>query len=310
MFLARVAAFIRLGRLPFLSMGFVLHGLGAAIALASGAGFHPLAFLWGQVAITTTQLMTHYSNEYFDQDADLANETPTNWSGGSRVLVESALLLPATALFMAAACIVVASGAIILTAAQVPSANPLVTGIMFTGLLLSWGYSAPPLQLHSRGLGELTTALVVPGLTTLTGFLLQAGHISLLPVLAALPLMCLQFAMLLCIEFPDADGDRAAGKRTLVVRLGSVRAAQLHNSVVVLAYAILPMLVSLGLPPLAPGLMLAGLPFATWHLWRMYRGDWKNPAQWNTMAFRGVALLMGTALAELGAFLLLIGLTP
>jgi 1,4-dihydroxy-2-naphthoate octaprenyltransferase len=310
MFLTKIAAFIRLGRLPFLSMGFVLHGLGAAVALASGAGFHPLAFLWGQVAITATQLMTHYSNEYFDQEADLANRTPTDWSGGSRVLVESALLSPAAALFTAAVCIILASGGIILAAAQVPSAALPATVIMFSGLLLSWAYSAPPLQLHSRGLGELTTALVVPGLTTLTGFLLQAGHISLLPVLAALPLMCLQFAMLLCIEFPDAAGDRMAGKRTLVVRLGSAQAARLHNAAVLAAYAILPLLVWLGLPLLVSAVMLAGLPFAGWHLWRMYQDDWANPAQWNTMAFRGVALLMGTALAELGAFLLLTGMTP
>jgi 1,4-dihydroxy-2-naphthoate octaprenyltransferase len=181
---------------------------------------------------------------------------------------------------------------------------------MFSGLLLSWAYSVPPLQLHSRGLGELTTALVVPGLTTLTGFVLQAGHISPLPVLAALPLMCLQFAMLLCIEFPDAAGDHAAGKYTLVVRLGSVQAVRMHSAAIVLAYAMLPFLVGLGLPPLVPALMLAGLPFAAWHLWRILRGDWANPAQWDTMAFRGVALLMGTALAELGAFLLLIGTTP
>jgi 1,4-dihydroxy-2-naphthoate octaprenyltransferase len=310
MFLAKIAAFIRLGRLPFLSMGFVLHGLGAAVALASGAGFHPLAFLWGQVAITATQLMTHYSNEYFDQEADLANRTPTNWSGGSRVLVESTLLAPAAALFTAAACIVIASGGIILAAAQVPLAALVLTVIMFSGVLLSWGYSAPPLQLHSRGLGELTTALVVPGLTTLTGFVLQARHLSLLPLLAALPLMCLQFAMLLCIEFPDAAGDHAAGKRTLVVRLGSTRAAGLHSAAIVLAYVILPPLVWLGLPPLVPAVMLAGLPFAGWHLWRMLQGDWAHPAQWNTMAFRSVALLMGTALTELGAFLLLIGTKP
>ena len=31
---------------------------------------------------------------------------------------------------------------------------------IFAGLLLAWAYSAPPLRLMSRGLGELTVALV------------------------------------------------------------------------------------------------------------------------------------------------------
>ena len=39
--------------------------------------------------------------------------------------------------------------------------------------------------------------------------------------LTIVPLALLQFAMLLAIEFPDATGDAATGKRTLVVRLGA-----------------------------------------------------------------------------------------
>ena len=36
--------------------------------------------------MTSFQLMTHYANDYFDLEADRANQTPTTWSGGSRVL--------------------------------------------------------------------------------------------------------------------------------------------------------------------------------------------------------------------------------
>ena len=41
--------------------------------------------------------------------------------------------------------------------------------------------------------------------------------------------MLLQVAMLLAIEFPDAEGDRAVGKRTLLVRLGVERTARLYS---------------------------------------------------------------------------------
>src|SRR5215211_3456971 len=119
--------------------------------------------------------------------------------------------------------------------------------LIAAALVLSWMYSAPPLRLHSRGLGELTTALLVAGMTPLVGFYLQTGRVGL-PLLGVLPLCCLQFAMLLTIEFPDAAGDASVGKRTLVVRLGGARAARLLGLLLLAAYAGLPLLVALGLP--------------------------------------------------------------
>jgi 1,4-dihydroxy-2-naphthoate octaprenyltransferase len=90
---------------------------------------------------------------------------------------------------------------------------------------LAWAYSAPPFALHSRGWGELTTAVVVTGLTPFAGYILQSpapisaprpelgelvgtlGRLAALaravwagPLLAAiLPLALLQLNMLLTI---------------------------------------------------------------------------------------------------------------
>ncbi len=69
----------------------ILHLLGVSMALLSGASFSLAALIWGQIAITSIQLMTHYANDYFDLAADRANTTPTNWSGGSRVLISGAV---------------------------------------------------------------------------------------------------------------------------------------------------------------------------------------------------------------------------
>ena len=43
----------------------------------------------------------------------------------------------------------------------------------------------------------------------LVGFYLQTGRLGT-PLLGVLPLCCMQFAMLLTIEFPDAVGDTVA----------------------------------------------------------------------------------------------------
>jgi 1,4-dihydroxy-2-naphthoate octaprenyltransferase len=301
----RLRAFIRLGRFHFLAGGFVLHGLGVSAALYHGAALDIPALLWGQIAITATQLMTHYANDYFDLEADRANPTPTRWSGGSRVLPERDLP-PCVALMTALAlALVVLTAAMVLALAVRPGIFTLVLIVLC--LLLAWGYSAPPLQLHSRGLGELTAAFLVPGLTPFVGFYLQTGRLSLLPVLAAAPLLCLQFAMLLAIEFPDEAGDSAVGKRTLVVRLGAASAARLWIAALLAAYLLLPLLILVGLP--LPVAVAAGmsLPLALWQAWRISRGVWANPARWSSLALWSIVLLMGTAAAQLAAFLALVG---
>ena len=328
---AVLIAFVRLGRPQFLLGGFLLFGLGSAAAVAVlQARFDRLAYAVGQGAITCIQLMTHYANDYFDLEADQANATPTRWSGGSRVLpaglVSPRLALKAARLFGALAALLVAlmalrgwawiglgdsrSGA---TASSPSMANTVtVAAVLILAALLAWFYSAPPLALHSRGLGEVTTALVVTGLTPLAGFLLQVGGgggagRGLVVLGAALwPLAALQFAMLLAIEFPDAAGDAAVGKRTLVVRLGGPGAAALYRAVLVAAYGALPLFLVAGAP--RPVMVAAGAtaPLAAWQFWRLGRGAWSNARRWEGLAFCGVATLVATAALELAAFLWII----
>jgi len=298
---SNVIAFIRLGRPHFLFGGLLLHGLGVAMALYTGASLNLPALLWGQATISAIQLMTHYSNDFFDLAADRANQTPTHWSGGSRVLVEERLR-PAVALAAAVGLAIAALGAALGLVLVVHSGR-LTLPLLALALLLAWGYSAPPVQLHSRGLGELTVALVSPGLVPLVGFYLQTGRFEPLPFLAVLPLSCLQFAMLLAIEFPDAAGDAAVGKRTLVVRLGKARAARLHAGVLAASYAALPLLVVLGLAPAAA--VAAGLsaPLAAWQGRRVLCAVKTSSPNWDSPAFWSIVLLLSAAAAETLAFL-------
>lgn len=304
--LQTLVAFIVLGRPLFLVGGFVMHALGVAVALYNGAPLNLTALLWGQIAITATQWMTHYANDYFDRAADRLNQTPTNWSGGSRILLNGAV--PPRAAHVTAvlfACVALAAALVLAFSTTTGSAAlPLI----LLALFLAWFYSAPPLRLHSRGVGELTTAIIVPGLTPLTGYALQTGHVDLLPILAVLPLCCLQFCMLLAIEFPDAAGDHTAHKRTLVVRLGTKRSARLYALVLITAYALLPLLVTAGLPPFVALSSLLTLPLALIQLENVRRGAHHTRHLWNRFGFFSVALLFLTALFEAAAFLLLLGM--
>lgn len=289
----KLTAFFRLGRPLFLVGGVIFHILGVLVALYAGAGLHLPLLIWGQVAITAAQLMTHYGNEYFDLPADRANPTPTRWSGGSRVLAEG--LLPAQVGLAAALIFGAISLAAVLILGVWFQATWQALSLLLLAVFLAWEYSAPPLRLHSRGLGELTVALIVPVLTPLAGYALQAGSLDLLPLLVVFPLACLQFVMILVINFPDAAGDRQTDKHTLVIRLGAARASRLYLAVLALAYLSLPLLWAAGLPWLVVLAVLAMSPLAAWQALRMGRGDWRQPRAWNSLGFWSIGLLMGTA---------------
>src|SRR5258708_34938218 len=164
---ARILAFIRLGRYPFLAGGFILYGLGAAIAAYQGAQLDWAVYLWGQVIVTATQLMVHYANDYYDLAADHANHSSTMWSGGSRILVDGHLS-PRIAQITAICCAFVALiGSSLLV---VVSHNLVLFLLLFTAIILAWFYRGPPARLHSRGVGEMSSIFIASFLTPLTGY--------------------------------------------------------------------------------------------------------------------------------------------
>ena len=299
-----IYSFIRLGRPLFLLGGFVLYGLGATVAAAQGRIVDPCAYLLGQAVITAFQLMTHYANDFFDYEADRANATPTRWSGGSRVLPRGEV---PRAVALAGALTAASAGIVATIVLASRHSGPLLVPIALAILALSWLYSAPPLRLHSTGWGELDAVVVVTALVPFFAFYLQAPDLVGWPtlLLALFPPSCLQFAMLLAVGVPDAVGDLAVGKRTLVLRLGGARAVRWHLTALALAYAALPVLVAAGLPgtvALAAALLAPG---AVWRIFRARGGQALRPESWESLTFWSVALLTLTAAAELAGFLLL-----
>ncbi|MHB1417770.1 MAG: prenyltransferase [Chloroflexota bacterium] len=296
----RLLDLLLLGRPHFLIGGVGLYALGLAMARYYGAHIDAGAAVWGQVAVFGIQMSTHYSNDYFDLAGDRVHPGAGHWSGGSRILVDGRLP-PWAALLAAIALSVLA--VVALTVLRLGHAAPL--GAVAAGLValaLSWGYSAPPLRLHSRGLGEVMAALLVTGMTPLFSFVLQVGHLEGGAVLATLPVCGAGFALLLSVAFPDVDADAAVGKRTLVVRLGRARAARLYTGTLACTYAVLPLLPWLGVPAAAALLPAIGLPLAAAQAGHVWRGATKPPAALSAWAFRSVILLGITIAAEIAAF--------
>lgn len=295
-----VVAFVKLGRPLFLGGGFILYALGAAIAAAHGHAIDGARYAWGQAAVTAFQLMTHYANDYFDYDADVANATPTKWSGGSRVLPDG--LLPRRVALIAAL-VLAALGIALTVSIELQGTGSWTAPTLALVLVLAWEYSAPPLRLCARGLGELDTALVVTVLVPWLGFYLQApsmrgaGQLALTIV----PLAVLQFAMLIAIEFPDETGDRIAGKRTLVVRLGASRAAKLYAAVTAAAFVWPAIALGLGVPARVALAMVLPAPIGIWRILRLR--DHADRDAFERLTFFAVFLVVATSAAALAGWL-------
>jgi 1,4-dihydroxy-2-naphthoate octaprenyltransferase len=228
-----ILAFVRLSRPLFLYGGFAGVALGAAVAHAAGLRLDLAAYAWVQALVTSFQLMVHYANDYFDREADAHGAARTAWSGGSGVLATGALD-PRVALGASLAC---AALGLLATARFALVGNAPVAWLGLAIAVLAWCYSAPPLRLMSRAFGEIDTALVVGVLVPLAGYAAFAGRIDDAPSGAVMSTGLAMFAMMLCVELPDAGADHAAGKRNLVVRWGPARTWQLITIVSVIAVA-------------------------------------------------------------------------
>lgn len=294
-------AFIRLGRFVFLTGGFILYGLGGAIVHYAGAEINWRIYLWGQAIVTLTQLMTHYSNDYFDFEADKVNLTSTRWSGGSRVLPSGALQ-PIISLYAA---LVLLTTALIMSImlALIEKSGWLTLPILLSAISLSWAYSSPPFRLHSHGLGEIAGVIILAFLTPLLSFYLQVGEIQKIAILPLPALAFLQLNMLLSVHLPDAEGDALANKRTLIVILGRPTARVLYTVALVTAYLYLLIAGVMGLPAAVQIAGLLTLPVGIWQLWRIWHGAWFEQKRWENIAFISIGLLMGTASLELLAFI-------
>lgn len=147
--------------------------------------------------------------------AVLPNER-TPYSGGKRVLVDH--LLTERDLVVIAWLTFAVAGVLGFVIAF--ERQPLLLLLGAAAALVSVLYSMPPVQLSYRGLGELAVAAVYgPGIV-FGSLLLFGGTVTAETVAASIIFGLLIAVVLLTNELPDERADRAAGKRTLVVRMG------------------------------------------------------------------------------------------
>jgi 1,4-dihydroxy-2-naphthoate octaprenyltransferase len=244
--------------------------LGFATAVDGGA-----AFDWVRALVTLVlALLAHAGINVLNDYCDHLNGTDARntqriypFTGGSR-FIQNGVLTPRQVLAFAAALFVatIAGGLWLLSVA-----GEGLFWIGLVGLAIGWAYSAPPLQLNSRGVGELCVA---------TGFLLvvagadyaQRGAFAPLPWLAGMPYALLVANILYINQFPDREADRASGKLHWVARLQPETAAWGYGLILLLAVLALAVGIFRGLLPLAAmGALVVWIPaLQAWRHLRLF----------------------------------------
>jgi 1,4-dihydroxy-2-naphthoate polyprenyltransferase len=167
------------------------------------------------------QIGVNYANDYFDG----VRGVDTHERAGPRRAVASGLVAPTemrTAMLLAFG---VAGITGFVLALAVGWELLVIGGLCFLAAL---GYSGGPRPYASAGLGELFVFVFFGLVATAGSTYVQDERLTVLAVLAAIPVGLLATAILVANNLRDLGTDRATGKLTLPVRIGAARSRTLY----------------------------------------------------------------------------------
>jgi len=242
-------------------------GCGAVSSGVSGRG-HWLALsvgvmLCGPLLCAASQAV----NDWFDRHVDAINE-PLRPIPSGRMPGQWGLYIALTWSALSLAC-AAALGSWVFAAAAV-------------GLILAWGYSAPPIRLKRNGWwGNLACAISYEGLAWVTGAAIMMGGTTPSAAVVAVALLYSLGAhgIMTLNDFKSIDGDRRWDIRSLPVLLGAEHAANVACVVMALPqFVVLALLTAWGAKyhAIAVGVLL-GIQLL---LMRRLLGDPRRLAPW------------------------------
>ena len=275
-------------RVPTLSAAVVPVLVGAALALREGRAQFTV-FVVTLCAALLIQIGTNLTNDLFD----FKKGADTGARLGPVRVVQAGLLSEKE---VAAASVLSFGAAILLGLYLVRVGGWPILAVGLFAVVSGIAYTAGPWPLGYHGLGDLFVFIFFGVVAVAGTFYLQTGALTGVALWASLPVAMLVTAILVVNNLRDIDTDRAAGKRTLAVRLGA-RATRIQYSVLVLgAYAIAAAIWIGGASSVWALLPCLTLPLA----FRLLRAIWNDRGAALNLALRqtaGLHLLFGLLFA-------------
>jgi len=167
--------------------------------------------------------------------------------------------------------------------------------IVIAGILGSVFYTADPVVLKARALGEVTVFAMWGLLIPLGSYMVQTGGYNSAPALAAIPIGIFVALVLLANNIRDISYDGSVKNRTLAVVFGARRAETVYTALLALAYLLVAGGILIRLLPVWSLLVYLTVPAAR-RLVAMFRGVVPDDADPRTaaLAFQFSLLYMGS----------------
>jgi len=216
----KAGAWLRSLRLQFYPMSWMAYAIGA-LAVAPGSSVLGTSVFWvGYLCLFLLEVATVLVNEVVDLRSDQNNRYFNAFTGGSRVLVDGSLSQKEVKAGIGVVLLGLLASTIWLLSlsAAAPAAIILLLGVL---TVLAIGYTAPPLNLSYRGLGEVDVAVTHSIGVMLCGYVfLDGAWYDAVPWLLSLPMLLGILPSITLSGIPDLEADALAEKRTLAVRFG------------------------------------------------------------------------------------------
>jgi 1,4-dihydroxy-2-naphthoate octaprenyltransferase len=214
-----VKALLKLARPHLFTGTLILYFTGLFFAALVGYPFDVPRFLLGLGIVAAALLSMSYGNNYFDTEVDKLS-TPTSFSGGGGTLLQDTKLRSLVKRISIGSLLLSLGLAVVF---MVLFSFPLEFFLyVVIGNGMAWFYTAPPLKFSYRGLGELTTMVVIGFMIPGLGYYVLARTIDLSLVLLSVPLMLYMAVFIISAEIPDRQGDLLGKKKTFVVRTSTL----------------------------------------------------------------------------------------
>ncbi len=181
------------------------------------------------VVAVSLQVAVNYANDYFDGVRGI----DTDARAGPRRAVAAGLVTPRAMKVAIVVALLVAGGAGLLLAA-LAGWELLLVGA--AAILATLGYSGGPKPYASAALGEVMVFVFFGVVATAGSAYVQDERLTLLPLLASVPMGAFAVALLVVNNLRDIPTDEAVGKRTLAVILGEGRTRAMFGLLVAGAY--------------------------------------------------------------------------
>lgn len=216
--------------------------VGCAVAWSEG-GFSPTVAVAAFAVALLLQIGANLANDV----ADFRRGADTEERLGPTRVTQSGLISSRD--------VAVATG-LVLAAAIVPGlylvwrGGPAILALGLAAIVAAVAYTAGPKPFGYLGLGEVFVFVFFGPVAVVGTSYVMTGTVTALAAAASIPMGCLIAAILVVNNLRDIETDRAAGKRTLAVRIGIAATRREYASLLLVAYLIPPIMwmTSIGSP--------------------------------------------------------------